>query len=36
MYNMADLFCGAGGTSSGATEALSMLGHDVDLTAINH
>jgi DNA (cytosine-5)-methyltransferase 1 len=33
---MADLFCGAGGTSTGAIEALGALGHEVALTAINH
>jgi DNA (cytosine-5)-methyltransferase 1 len=33
---MADLFCGAGGTSDGAVDALGALGHLVNLTAINH
>lgn len=33
---MADLFCGAGGTSSGALEVAKALGHSVDLVAINH
>jgi DNA (cytosine-5)-methyltransferase 1 len=33
---VADLFCGAGGTSTGALEAGAALGYDVDLTAINH
>jgi DNA (cytosine-5)-methyltransferase 1 len=33
---IADLFCGAGGTSTGAEEALRALGHDVHLTAVNH
>jgi len=32
----ADLFCGAGGTSTGLVEALDLLGHQTDLTAINH
>ncbi|MDX2187760.1 MAG: DNA cytosine methyltransferase [Opitutaceae bacterium] len=35
-YRIADLFCGAGGTSTGAVEALEALGHRVSLTAINH
>ncbi len=33
---MADLFCGAGGTSTGAYKAASKLGIDVDLLAVNH
>lgn len=33
---MADLFCGAGGTSTGAVEAMELLGYDANLTAINH
>lgn len=33
---IADLFCGAGGTSTGAAEAASMLGYRVELTAVNH
>jgi hypothetical protein len=33
---MADLFCGAGGTSTGAVEAVEMLGAKAELTAINH
>lgn len=32
----ADLFCGAGGTSTGLIEACKELGLDVKLTAINH
>lgn len=32
----ADLFCGAGGTSTGLLEAAKLLGMDVKLTAINH
>jgi DNA (cytosine-5)-methyltransferase 1 len=34
--NIADLFCGAGGTSTGAVEAAEMLGLKARLTAINH
>lgn len=33
---LADLFCGAGGTSTGAIEAIELLGYRADLTAINH
>lgn len=33
---IADLFCGAGGTSTGAVEAIERLGYRADLTAINH
>lgn len=33
---IADLFCGAGGTSEGALQALRALGYTVNLTAINH
>lgn len=36
VLKMADLFCGAGGTSSGAVEAMRILGYDPHLTAINH
>ncbi len=32
----ADLFCGAGGTSSGLLEASAKLGRRVNLTAVNH
>ena len=35
-FHIADLFCGAGGTSSGATEAAEEAGYDVRLTAVNH
>lgn len=31
-----DLFCGAGGTSSGLIQAVNSLGYDIKLTAINH
>lgn len=34
--SIADLFCGAGGTSTGAVEAIELLGHTAKLTAINH
>jgi DNA (cytosine-5)-methyltransferase 1 len=34
--HIADLFCGAGGTSTGALEALAALGYSSKLTAINH
>jgi DNA (cytosine-5)-methyltransferase 1 len=34
--SVADLFCGAGGASSGLTRACRALGLDVELTAINH
>lgn len=33
---MADLFCGAGGTSTGAVNAAHELGYRTELTAINH
>jgi DNA (cytosine-5)-methyltransferase 1 len=33
---LADLFCGAGGTSTGAVEAIESLGHRAALTAVNH
>jgi DNA (cytosine-5)-methyltransferase 1 len=35
-YRIADLFCGAGGTSAGAMEAVLVLGKKPELTAINH
>ena len=35
-FIMADLFCGAGGTSTGAVEAVQALGMAPKLTAINH
>jgi DNA (cytosine-5)-methyltransferase 1 len=31
-----DLFCGAGGTSTGLIKAVKQLGYDYDLLAINH
>jgi DNA (cytosine-5)-methyltransferase 1 len=36
LINMADLFCGAGGTSTGAMQALRHLGMTPRLTAVNH
>lgn len=33
---IADLFCGAGGTSTGALDAAELLGYRTKLTAINH
>jgi DNA (cytosine-5)-methyltransferase 1 len=35
-YQIADLFCGAGGTSAGAVEAVAALGRRPLVTAINH
>lgn len=35
-YQIADLFCGAGGTSEGALEAVTFLGRKPELTAVNH
>ena len=35
-FRIADLFCGAGGTSAGAVEAVQAIGYKADLTAINH
>lgn len=32
----ADLFCGAGGSSTGLTEAVNELGYKLKLTAVNH
>ena len=34
--HLADLFCGAGGTSAGACEAIELLGFAPALTAVNH
>jgi DNA (cytosine-5)-methyltransferase 1 len=34
--HIADLFCGAGGTSTGALQAATQRGYQVNLTAINH
>lgn len=33
---VADLFCGAGGTSTGARRAINELGGKMQLTAVNH
>lgn len=35
-FHIADLFCGAGGTSTGALEAIAATGRAPVLTAINH
>ena len=35
-FVVVDLFCGAGGTSTGATHAIEELGAEIDLAAINH
>lgn len=35
-FKIADLFCGAGGTSTGARQACAEVGVEVDLLAINH
>ncbi len=35
-YNAADLFCGAGGTSSGLLLAAKELGMNIQLAAVNH
>jgi DNA (cytosine-5)-methyltransferase 1 len=34
--HVADLFCGAGGTSTGLIRACEKLGYEVDLLAVNH
>jgi DNA (cytosine-5)-methyltransferase 1 len=34
--NIVDLFCGAGGSSTGVIEAVKLLGYDYRLTAVNH
>lgn len=36
ILNIADLFCGAGGTSTGAIQAATRLGYTPRLTAVNH
>jgi DNA (cytosine-5)-methyltransferase 1 len=33
---IADLFCGAGGTTTGAMQAINALGRDVEFVAVNH
>lgn len=35
-FLVADLFCGAGGTSTGATQAIKELGGEIELVAVNH
>lgn len=35
-YRIADLFCGAGGTSAGAVEAAEAMGRKPEVTAVNH
>lgn len=35
-FELLDLFCGAGGSSTGAVEAANALGYRVKLTAVNH
>jgi DNA (cytosine-5)-methyltransferase 1 len=35
-FQAVDLFCGAGGTSTGLIQAADQLGLKADLTAINH
>lgn len=32
---VADLFCGAGGSSTGATQAIRQLGREIDLVCVN-
>ena len=36
IFNVADLFCGAGGSSTGAQQAIQAIGGQMDLVAINH
>lgn len=35
-YRVADLFCGAGGSSTGALRAIRDMGGELDLVAVNH
>jgi DNA (cytosine-5)-methyltransferase 1 len=35
-FLVADLFCGAGGTSTGAYRAVHAMGAEIDLVAVNH
>ena len=35
-YLVADLFCGAGGSSSGAKKAIAEIGGTMELVAVNH
>jgi len=36
VYRVADLFAGAGGSSSGAARAIAAMGGEIDLVAVNH
>lgn len=36
VFKVADTFCGAGGSSSGAARAIRRLGGHIDLVAVNH
>ena len=36
IYRVADLFCGAGGFSTGAQRAIRAAGADLELVAVNH
>jgi len=36
IFEVADLFCGAGGSSTGAQQAIEAIGGELDLVAINH
>ena len=36
VFKVADLFCGAGGSSTGARRAISDIGGEMDLVAVNH
>ena len=36
IYRVADLFCGAGGFSTGAQSAIRAAGADLELVAVNH
>lgn len=36
LHKFADLFCGAGGTTTGAVEAVRRMGYAVKVTALNH
>ena len=35
-FSVADLFCGAGGSSTGALKAINNIGAQMDLVAVNH
>lgn len=36
IFQVADLFCGAGGSSTGAQRAIADIGGEMDLVAVNH